>query len=66
MLTNISRSKGNHAMKLSQVIEYDTRNIFLKTHAQNVVVNLFPDPFLKNKNRAYLWINTLKFYVVFM
>ena len=25
---------------------------------------LFPDPFLKNQNWAYLWINSLKFYAV--
>ena len=23
---------------------------------------LFQDPFLKNRNKAYLWINSLKFY----
>ena len=27
-LTNISRSKGNQAMKFGQLIEYNTRNIF--------------------------------------
>ena len=25
---------------------------------------LFPDPFLKNQNSAYLWINSVKFYTV--
>ena len=30
ILPNISRSKGNHAMKLSQLIEYNMRKIFLK------------------------------------
>ena len=29
-LTNISRSKGNQAMKFGQLIEYNMRNIFLK------------------------------------
>ena len=29
-LPNISRSKGNQAMKFGQLIEYNMRNIFLK------------------------------------
>ena len=31
---------------------------------QNMVGKLFADPFLKNQNRAYLWITSLKFYAV--
>ena len=30
MLSNISRSKGSQAMKFGQLIEYNTRNIFLE------------------------------------
>ena len=30
ILPNISRSKGNQAMKLGQLIEYNKRNIFLQ------------------------------------
>ena len=30
MFTNISRSKGNQAMKLGQLIEYNMRNVFLE------------------------------------
>ena len=30
ILVNISRSKGNQAMKLGQLIEYNMRNIFLE------------------------------------
>ena len=30
VLTNISRSKGNQAMKFSQLVEYNMRNIFLE------------------------------------
>ena len=30
ILVNISRSKGNQAMKLGQLIEYNMRNIFVK------------------------------------
>ena len=44
-------------MKFVQLLEYNTRNIFLKNHTQNVAEKLFPDPFLKNQN---LWINSLK------
>ena len=30
IFTNISRNKGNQAMKFGQLIEYNMRNIFLK------------------------------------
>ena len=30
ILTNINRSKGNQAMKFSQLIEYNMKNIFLE------------------------------------
>ena len=30
ILTNISRSKGNQAMKFGQLIKYNMRNIFLE------------------------------------
>ena len=30
MLSNISRSKGNQAMKFDQLVEYNMRNIFLE------------------------------------
>ena len=64
-MTNISRSKANQAVKFGQLIEYKTRNIFFKKkHIQDVVEKLFPDSFLKNKNRGYLWISSLKFYTV--
>ena len=36
----------------------------LKNRTQNVLEKLVPDPFLKNKNWAYLWINSWKFYTV--
>ena len=66
ILANNSRSKGNQAMKFDQLIEYNMRDIFLKNHTRNVVEKLFPDPFLKNQNLPYLWINILKFYTVFL
>ena len=37
----------------------------MKNHTQNVVKKLFPDPFLKNENRAYLWINVLLLDILF-
>ena len=39
-----------------------TEKFFLKNHTQNVMVNLFPEPFIKNQNWVYLWINVVKFY----
>ena len=34
MMPNISRSKGNQAMKYNQVIEYIKRNILYENHAK--------------------------------
>ena len=67
ILANISRSKGIQTMKFVLLTECNMRKwetFFLKNHTQNVVEKLFPDPFLKNQNWAYLWINSLKFYTV--
>ena len=44
ILPNISKSEGNQAMKFFEM------KYLLKNHTQNVVVKLFPDPFLKNQN----------------
>ena len=57
ILLNISRSTDNEVMKFGPLVEYNIRNIFLENHMQKVVEKLFPDPFLKNRNRAYLWMN---------
>ena len=65
MLTIISRSKGNQTMKFGQLIEYVMKNISLeKSCTDHAVDILFPRPFLKNQNWAYLSINILKFYTV--
>ena len=40
-------------MKFGQLIEYNMINIF-QIISQNVVQKLFPDPFLKIQNWAYL------------
>ena len=50
ILSNISRTKDNQTMKLGQLMKYNTRNIFLKNHTQNMEKKLFPDHFLKNQN----------------
>ena len=53
ILPNISRSKGNQALKLDQLIEYD-KNIILKKSYLIVVEKLKLDPFMKNQDWAYL------------
>ena len=60
ILLNISRSKDIQTMKFGQLIEYKIRNILLKNYTQNVAEKLRPDPFLKNQNCVFLWINSLK------
>ena len=46
ILPNISASKDNQSMKLSQLIEYIVRKIFSQNYAENEVGTLGPDPFL--------------------
>ena len=53
ILPNIARSNGNQTMKFSQLIEYHMTNIFPEGQAQNVVKNLFSDPFLKNQKKPF-------------
>ena len=48
-------------MKFGQLIDRNMRNIFLEKSYKNAIEILFPDPFLKNQNCAYLWANILKF-----
>ena len=64
MLTNISRSKGNQAMKFGQLIEYSMRNIFLKKSHTESGGETIPRPFKKIKIEQNLWINSLKFYTI--
>ena len=49
ILHNISRRKGNQAVKFGQLIEYKMGPFLLKNHTQNVLQILFPDPYLKIK-----------------
>ena len=48
-------------MKFDQLMEYNTKNIFVENRTQMVLEKLFPDPYLKNHNWSYLWINSVKF-----
>ena len=45
----ISRLKGKQTMKLSQLIEYNRRSIFLKKHAENKARRLVLDLFIISK-----------------
>ena len=45
MLTNISRSKENQAMKFGQLIEYNMRNIFLEKSYTKCGGETSPRPF---------------------
>ena len=47
MLTNILRSKNNQAMKFGQLIEFNTRNIFLKRSSIKCAGETIPRPFSK-------------------
>ena len=47
----MSSSKDNQTKKVSQLIECNIRNIFMKKNNMQIVVEkLFADLFLKNKN----------------
>ena len=67
ILPNIVRRKGNQTIKLGLLIDYNLRNIFFEksyTKCGYSQKRLIPDPFLKNQNGAYFWINSRKFYKV--
>ena len=46
-MTNISRNKGNQAMKFGQLIAYNTRNIFLEKSYTECSGENIPKPFSK-------------------
>ena len=55
MLPNISRSKGNQAMKFGQLIEYNTRNIFVeKSYTKCAAETILKPLFKKSKLRLSL------------
>ena len=60
-MTNISRSKGNQAMKFGQLIEYNLRNICVEKSYSNCAAKTILISLSKNQNLAYLWINSVKF-----
>ena len=52
-MPNISRSKGNLAMKFGQLIEYNGRNIFAKNYAADETGRLVAGTFLIFKKALY-------------
>ena len=54
-LPNISRSKGNQAMKFGQETEYYKRNTFLQKSCRNVAERLVSDIFLVFKEALDEW-----------
>ena len=53
-LSNISRSKGNEAMKFGQIVKYSARNVFFfKTHTKNEPGRLVSDLFLLFKRALH-------------
>ena len=51
-------------MELSQLIGYNMRNVFLEKSYAKWDRDTIPRPSSKNRNWAYFWINSLKFYRV--
>ena len=47
---NTSRSKSNQTMKFGQLIEYNTKKIFLEKLYTKYVGETIPGPFSKKKN----------------
>ena len=67
ILPNISKIKDNQTVKFCLLIEYSMRNIFLeKSYIKcdgETISKLFQK---KKKSWAYLWMNSLKIYEVFL
>ena len=57
ILPQISRNESNQTIKFGKSIKHG------KKFSWNLVEKLFPDSFLKNRNWAYLWINSMTFYL---
>ena len=53
ILLNISQSKDNQTMKFGQLIEYNTRNIFLEKSFTKCGGEIIPRPFSK-KSKLYI------------
>ena len=68
MLSKITKSKDNQAMKFGQLIKGKMIYIYiyiLKTHTKNVVEKLVTDSFINIQNWEHLWISCLKYYKFF-
>ena len=64
LLSNTLRSKDNHTTQFDQLIEYNMEHVFLENSYAKCGRQTSPKIFPRNKNRAYLWISSLKFYAV--
>ena len=65
ILPNISESKGNQAMKIGQLIEYNMRNIFVEKPYARCVREAIPRPLSKKPKLSISqdqWCKVLKFY----
>ena len=47
---NLLRSTGNQIMTFGQLIQYNTRNIFIEKPYKNRAEKLFPGPFPNKSN----------------
>ena len=47
ILANISRSKGNHAMKVGQLIEYNMKKVFVEKSYTKYAGETLPRPLSK-------------------
>ena len=52
ILSNISRSKANQTMKFGQLIEYNTRNIFVEKSYTKCGGETIPIPFSKKSKSS--------------
>ena len=67
ILTNISRSKGNQAMKFDQLIEFSLRNILLEKSYTKCVKETIPRPFFnKSKLSISLGQYSKVLYILFL
>ena len=65
ILPNISESKGNQAMKIGQLIEYNMRNISVEKSYTRCVREAIPRPLSKKPKLSIFldqWCKVLKFY----
>ena len=65
ILLDISRGKVKQTLKFGQLIEHNMRSIFLEKPYRKHIEGT-TDSFLKNRNWAYLWINSLRSFILFV